>query len=151
MSSASNNANKLLRFVDEIGAPLWAYKRLMPDVCEALTYCCSPELIPLMKLPGIRIPRAKLLFNAGLTKVIDIAQIKDPKDLIAKLPPQTMNLNQAKVLIRDARHLMKEEKDELEMKVSELKVPENSSEQDFFNSSSMSAFSEGFSFTAQLE
>lgn len=140
MSSASTCANKLFRFVEEVG--LWAYRCLMPDVCEALTYCCSPELIPLMKLPNIRLPRARILFNAGFMKIIEIAQIEDPRDLISRLPEKTMNIGQAKALIRDARYLIKEEKDELEMKVTEMKVPDDLNSEDNFNCSNFSIFTE---------
>jgi POLQ-like helicase len=114
----------------------------MPDVCEALTYCCSPELIPLMKLPNIRLPRARILFNAGFMKIIEIAQIEDPRDLISRLPEKTMNIGQAKALIRDARYLIKEEKDELEMKVTEMKVPDDLNSEDNFNCSNFSIFTE---------
>ena len=122
MSTASTTANKLYRFVDEMKDEFWAYSRLMPDVCEALTYCCSPELIPLMKLPGMRVIRAKQLYNAGFTDILSIARLKRPKDLLSKMPEKTINMGQARTLIRDAMHLMKQKKDELQEQVNEIDI-----------------------------
>lgn len=120
LGKASSCANAMLRFVEETGDQLWSFRRLLPDLCEALTHCCVPELMPLMKLPEIRIPRARQLYAAGFKDIVSIAKVKDHEELTKKI--ERLNSYQARSLVRAARHMIRSQRDELEQQVNELGI-----------------------------
>ena len=121
LGQAASSANSLLRFVEEMKDQLWSFQCLLPAVCEALTFCCAPELMPLMQLNELRIPRARQLYAAGFTDIISIAKLTSPSELTQKI--DRLTTHQAASLIRAARHAAISQKDELLQQVSEMRVP----------------------------
>lgn len=122
LQQAATAANSLLRFVDAMQDEFWAIKNLLPQVCNALTYCCSPELMGLLQLPGLKIPRARQLYNAGFVNIRSIAVLKKPQEITSKI--DKINKHQAGKIITAARHFMKGVKDELEIEVEMADVPD---------------------------
>jgi POLQ-like helicase len=121
LNQTASSANSLQRFVQEIGNQFWSLVKLLPDVCNALTHCCVPELLPLMELPGIRTPRARQLFAAGFKDIASIAKLSKPSDLTDKVT--NLNKSQAIAIVNSARHYLKTQKDELSQQMVELEAP----------------------------
>ncbi|KAI1301378.1 Helicase POLQ-like [Halotydeus destructor] len=115
--SIANHATALLRFVEEIPNLFWAFKSLLPELCTSLSYCCVPEIIPLMELPAVKVARAKQLYQAGFRDVKSIAKVRD-NDLVDKV--NNLTRKQAKNIIKAARHLLRGQADELEENAHDL-------------------------------
>ncbi|ESO08460.1 hypothetical protein HELRODRAFT_74949, partial [Helobdella robusta] len=84
---------------------------LLINFTKKLSHCCSLELLPLMEIPGLKIGRARLLYEAGYSNVQQIASITDHKQLVRNvkmIPTKT-----AKQLISSARMLVNERLEEL--------------------------------------
>lgn len=111
-------AGSLLRFVIEL-PEFWGLRNLVPTICERLTYCSTPELIPLMELPHVRMPRAKALFNAGFKTLEHIAQCP-LYELCAKI--EKLSHRHGYEIIQFAKKKFLDRADELEMEVEHLKV-----------------------------
>lgn len=123
LNQVASHASSLFRFVEEKKENLWAFASLLPEMCQRLTYCCNPELIPLMELPGVKISRAKQLVNAGYRDIVSLAKAKD-KDLTSKI--DNINSNQARKIIKAARYKIKGLTEELEEQVESMAFNESS-------------------------
>jgi helicase POLQ-like len=112
----ASNAHSLLRFVTEID-DFWAYKSLFPELCQRLSYCCIPELIPLLELPYVKLGRAKLLYNAGYHSISDIARAK-----VEEMVKNVENIlpGQARLIISGAKKILIDQADELQEKANDL-------------------------------
>ena len=117
LNNVASNTASLLRFVEEFKKEFWALDRLLPEVSKRLTYCCSPDIIPLMELNGVKINRAKQLREAGIKEIKDLCKYK-PHELVKKIP--NLNYHQAKALIKAARHYWDAKRDALQGLVSEI-------------------------------
>lgn len=117
LTQIASNANSLSRFVEELPDKFWSYISLFPQICQQLTYCCAPEIVPLMELNGVKVARAKQLYQAGYRDVQSIAKCNTYK-LSHDLNP--CSHKQAKALIRAARHMLRSKADELEEKAKEM-------------------------------
>ena len=93
------------------------FKEILEKFSKRLSHCCSAELLPLMELPGIKIGRAKLMYKAGIRTVCDVAALT-PEDLVKSL--KTINLRQAKQVVRAAKHAVVEELDNIKGKMYEM-------------------------------
>ena len=116
LHQVASNAHSLLRFVKEIDE-FWAYKTLFPEICQRLSYCCIPELIPLLDLPFVKLGRAKLLYNAGYQTITDIARAK--VDEIVKNVEHVLP-GQARMIISGAKKILIDQADELHEKANHL-------------------------------
>lgn len=113
----ANHASAILRFVLEMRTEFWGFVGLFPELCKGLSYCCVPEIIPLMELPGVKVARAKQLFNSGLKDVKAVAKAKDT-ELMSVIDKLTQW--QARNMIQAAKHLLKSRADELEEEVTQM-------------------------------
>ena len=122
LNQVATCANSLHRFVHEIyhetnDFSFGSFQKLLPDLCNSLTHCCIPELLPLMEIPGIKQHRAKQLYAAGFKDAVAIAQ-SHHEDLMEKI--QHLNRYQALKIIKSAQHAMKVEKDERQQAVDDI-------------------------------
>ena len=131
LNQVASHASSLFRFVEEKKENLWAFVSLLPEMCMRLTYCCNPELVPLMQLPGVKLPRAKQLLHAGYKDIVTIAKSKD-REMVSKI--DKLNLFQARRIIKSARHIVLGLKDELEEQVMSMELNESSNVLDVSNS-----------------
>ncbi len=58
---------------------------------KRLAHCCSPELLPLLELPGVKAGRGRQLLAAGFTSIQAIARA-DTKDLVARVEHLSMKV-----------------------------------------------------------
>ena len=58
---------------------------------KRLAHCCSPELLPLLELPGVKAGRGRQLLAAGFTSIQAIARA-DKKDLVARVEHLSMKV-----------------------------------------------------------
>jgi replicative superfamily II helicase len=111
-------ASSLLRFVNEL-SEFWGLRNLVPTICERLTYCSAPELIVLMELPYVRMPRAKAFYNAGFKTLEKIAQCP-LQELCTKI--EKLSYAHGHEIIQFAKKKFLERADELELEVEHLKT-----------------------------
>lgn len=116
MQSAASQAYSIFKFC-EVFDEFWVFKEILEKFSKRLSHCCSAELLPLMELPGVKIGRAKLMYNAGIRTVCDVAALT-PEELVKKI--KTINLSQAKMVIRAAKHAVSEELDNIKGKMLEM-------------------------------
>lgn len=57
MSSAASRAYCIFRFCETYES-FWVFKEILEKFSKRLSYCCSPELLPLMELPSVKIVRS---------------------------------------------------------------------------------------------
>lgn len=72
-----------------------------------------------MRLPAVKMARAKMLHNAGFTDLKKLANISAEK-LVMKI--QLLSLSHAEAITRAARHIQRTEKDELEAQAELMNV-----------------------------
>lgn len=116
MQSAASQAYSIFKFC-EVFDEYWVFKEILEKFSKRLSHCCSAELLPLMELPGVKIGRAKLMYNAGIRTVCDVAALT-PEKLVKSL--KTINLTQARMVIRAAKHAVSEELDNIKGKMLEI-------------------------------
>jgi len=120
MSSAAGFASSVFHFCQEIDS-FWAYQELLEPYSKRLAYCASPELLPLLDIPGVRGARARQLYAAGFSSLQKIAKtsISDLSNSVEHLP-----LKVAASIIQGATLLLTEKaeilKEEAEMVLLEL-------------------------------
>lgn len=131
LNQVASHASNLFRFVEEKKENFWAFEKLLPDMCMRLTYCCTPELVPLMQLPGVKLPRAKQLLSAGYKDIKSIAKCKD-RELIGQI--DKLNLNQARRIIKAARYLVMGIQEELKEELESMALNESNDVLDVSNS-----------------
>ena len=56
MAGAAGFASCVLHFCQEL-EEFWAYQELLEPFARRLSSCCSPELLPLLELPGVQVRR----------------------------------------------------------------------------------------------
>ena len=120
MSSAASFSASVFHFCQEV-EEFWAYQELLEPFSRRLAHCCSPELLPLLDLPGVKIGRAKQLHSAGLVTVADISKSK-AKDLVDKV--EHLSYKAATSIIQAAKLIVTEKaealRDEAEMAMLDL-------------------------------
>ena len=99
MSSAASFSSSVLHFCLEI-EEFWAYQELLEPFTKRLAHCCSPELLPLLDLPGVKAGRAKLLLQAGYSSLGCIAKA-EPGDLVRGIP--NLSHKAAKLIVQSAK------------------------------------------------
>jgi len=104
MSSAASFCSCVFHFCQEV-EEFWAYQELLEPFSRRLAHCCSPELLPLLDLPGVKSGRARQLHSAGFTGVGDIARAQ-PRDLVSKV--EHMSYKAAQSIIQGAKLIMLE-------------------------------------------
>jgi len=102
MSSAASFANSVLNFCLEI-EEFWAYQELFEPFAKRLAHCCSPELLPLLDLPGVKAGRAKQLLQAGFSTLSSIAKARGD-DLVAKVPH--LSYKAARLIVQSAKLIL---------------------------------------------
>ncbi|XP_062573384.1 helicase POLQ-like [Saccostrea cucullata] len=95
----------------------WAYQELLGTFVKRLTYCVSAELLPLMEIPGVKLGRAKQLYNAGFQSVASVAAA-DPEILVKSI--QQIPRKAAKQIVASAKVLLNEKAEVLLQEVEEL-------------------------------
>lgn len=116
MQSAASNSATILRFCEEL-EEFWAFKELLTTFTKRLAYCCTSELVPLMELQGVRIGRAKLLYQAGYKTVQDIANATSA-DLVKNVA--NISYKVAKGIIQSAKLSLVDQIDMFKEKVHEM-------------------------------
>ena len=112
MSSAASFSASVFHFCQEV-EEFWAYQELLEPFSRRLAHCCSPDLLPLLDLPGVKIGRAKQLHSAGLLTVGDISRSK-AKDLVDKVDhlsykAATSIIQAAKLIVREKVEALRDE------------------------------------------
>ncbi|XP_039283493.1 helicase POLQ-like [Nilaparvata lugens] len=79
LNSAVAFASSVLRFCEEL-EEMWCFRRVLVEITNRLSHCCTPELIALMELPSVKIGRARQLYNSGFKTISTIANT-EPKTL----------------------------------------------------------------------
>ena len=128
----TSQASSLLRFVSEL-PEFSGLRLLLPTICERLTYCSSPELIPLMELPYVRMPRAKALLNAGFKSLEDVAKcpLVELCQKVDRLP-----FKQANEMIQFAKKKFRDRADELQTEIEHLQqIGQPAGQENLFNES----------------
>jgi len=120
MSGAASFASSVLHFCQEL-EEFWAYQELLEPFARRLSSCASPELLPLLELPGVRAPRAKQLHSAGFTSMEKIGKAR-PVELSAAV--EHLSLKAAMTIIQGAKLILTEKveqhRDEAESIVLEM-------------------------------
>merc|ERR1712112_548605 len=83
MSSAASFSSSVLHFCQEI-EEFWAYQELLEPFSRRLAHCCTPELLPLLDLPGVKVGRARQLYSAGYSSVAAVAKA-EAADLVSSV------------------------------------------------------------------
>ena len=99
MSSAASFSSSVLHFWMEI-EEFWAYKELLEPFTKRQAHSCSPELLPLLDLPGVKAGRAKLLLQTGYSTIGSIAK-SEPGDLVKSIP--NLSHKAAKLIVQSAK------------------------------------------------
>lgn len=99
MGAAAICASSILKLCEEL-EEFWAFKGLLQNLTQRLSYCCSMELMPLMQLPSVKLARAKQLYNAGFKKLEDVARATS-RELVNKI--EHLSDRNAKQLISAAK------------------------------------------------
>ena len=112
MSSAASFSASVFHFCQEV-EEFWAYQELLEPFSKRLAHCCSPELLPLLDLPGVKIGRAKQLHSAGLVSVGDISRSK-ARELVEKVEhlsykAATSIIQAAKLIVREKVEALRDE------------------------------------------
>jgi len=102
MTSAASFANSVLYFCLEI-EEFWAYQELLEPFVKRLAHCCSPELLPLLELPGVKAGRGRQLLAAGFTNIQAIARA-DTKDLVARV--EHLSMKAATAIVQSAQLIL---------------------------------------------
>ncbi len=100
IQSSASFTSGVLHFCENLDE-FWPYKNLLQDLMKRLQYNCSQnELLEIMELDNVRLPRAQQLFNAGYTGIELIAKA-DGKEMSEKI--KNMPLPAAQKLIKSAK------------------------------------------------
>ena len=84
IQSSASFTSGVLHFCENLDE-FWAYKNLLQEFTKRLQYNCSAvELLPLMELSGVKLARARQLFNAGF-QTLDAVAAADPDDMANKV------------------------------------------------------------------
>ena len=67
MTSAASFSASVYHFCQEV-EEFWAYQDLLDQFSRRLAHCTSPDLLPLLDLPGVKLARARQLHKAGYTR-----------------------------------------------------------------------------------
>ncbi|RWS16329.1 DNA topoisomerase 3-beta-1-like protein [Dinothrombium tinctorium] len=116
LSQLATNASSLHRFVAEI-KKFEKLESILENFSKTLFYCCTPELIPLLELPAVKIARAKQLYSAGFKTITDIAKAST-NDLVRSV--DKMSKKQAQEIIQKAKNFLLASADELVEEANEL-------------------------------
>ncbi len=100
IQSSASFTSGVLHFCENLDE-FWPYKNLLQDLMKRLQYNCSEnELLEIMELDSVRLPRAQQLFNAGFTGIELIAKA-DAKEMSEKI--KNMPLPAAQKLVKSAK------------------------------------------------
>ncbi|XP_060082529.1 helicase POLQ-like [Ylistrum balloti] len=126
LSSAASFASCVYHFCQELDE-LWPYQDLFGNFVQRLAYCVSSELIPLMEIPGVKLGRAKQMFNVGYRTLSQVANA-EPDNLVKKIKP--IPRKTAQQIVTAAKMLLNEKAEALWQEVEDLvMVPETVSTQ----------------------
>jgi len=116
MTSAASFSASVYHFCQEV-EEFWAYQDLLDQFSRRLAHCASPELLPLLDLPGVKLARARQLYKAGYTSVALLAKSTD-QSLISALAPQLSSkaaagiLQAARLAVRERVETLRDEAEE---------------------------------------
>ena len=89
----------------------------MEPFARRLAHCCSPELLPLLDLPGVKAGRARQLHQAGYTSLAAIARAT-PRDLVTTV--EHLSLKAAQLMVQSAKLLLIEKSESLHDEAEEV-------------------------------
>lgn len=110
----SNFPNRFCQELEEF----WAYQDLLEKFSKRLTFCCEPDLLPLLQLPSVRVARARQLRTAGYERLEKLATAT-PSEIVKAVP--VMSIKAAKGIIDSAKVLVFEKIDSLESSLFDLR------------------------------
>ena len=100
IQSAASFTSGVLHFCENLDE-FWPYKNLLQELMKRLQYnCSSSELLPLLEIDNVRLPRAQQLYNAGF-KTIEIVASSKAHEMSAKI--KNMPEIVAKKIIKSAK------------------------------------------------
>jgi len=102
MSSATSFASCVFHFCQEF-EEFWAYQELLEPFAARLSSCCSPELLPLLDLPGVKAVRAKQLCVPGYKDLATIAKT-EPSHLVKTV--QHLSVKAATLIVQSAKLIL---------------------------------------------
>jgi len=114
MSSAASFASCVFHFCQEL-EEFWAYQELLEPFAARLSSCCSPELLPLLDIAGVKAGRAKQLYEAGYKDVPSISSA-DPGTLVKNIEHLShkaalLMVQSAKLFLLERAETLREEAD----------------------------------------
>ncbi len=116
LSGAASFATCVSRFCEEL-KEFWSYQALLPSFVKRLSYCVTPELIPIMEISGVKIGRAQQLYLAGYKTLQQIANAESSELVrsIEFLPRRTATqiIASAKMLLQEKAESLIEEANDL--------------------------------------
>ncbi|XP_076824561.1 helicase POLQ-like isoform X2 [Clavelina lepadiformis] len=118
MNSSAAFASCLLHFTKEF-EEFWPYHALLEKLIQVLQYCTASELVPLMEVPGVKLARAKQLYNAGYKTLSELA-VADVTALVRNI--EHLSRKQANQLVASAKILLTEKIETLQEEADELKT-----------------------------
>ncbi|ELU18559.1 hypothetical protein CAPTEDRAFT_161173 [Capitella teleta] len=122
LTSAASFASCVLHFCQEL-EELWSYQELLAVFVKRLSYCVTAELIPLVEIPGVKIARAKQLFQGGFKTLQQIAStephalVNCVEHLSHKAAKQI--IISAQVLLTERAEALREEAEGMEISLAE--------------------------------
>lgn len=87
-----------------------ALQELLEPFARRLSSCASPELLPLLELPGVRAARARQLHSAGFTTVTEVAKAR-PAELATAV--EHLGLKAAAMIVQGAKLVLTERVEQL--------------------------------------
>lgn len=116
MNASASFASCVERFCAELDE-FWAFRDLVHSFSKRLSHCCAAELEPLIELPGVKVGRARQLFNAGY-KTLQATALADAKEMCEKIENMPMRI--ATQIIAASKLLLVEKVENLRDEAAEV-------------------------------
>lgn len=94
---------RLSTFCNHIDAKMGFFSALFDKLIIQLSYSSTPDLIDLLLIPGVKIGRARQLYAAGFTTIVDVAKSSE-EEIFQRL--EKINPKQARTLVSAAKNLL---------------------------------------------
>ena len=92
-------------------------QELLEPFARRLAHCCSPELLSLLELPGVKAGRARQLHQAGFTSLAAVARA-DPRQLVSSV--EHLSAKAAQLMVQAAKLLLIEKAESLHEEADEV-------------------------------
>lgn len=116
VSNAVSNASSLFRFVKNL-KEFWCIKLLLEEMVKKLSMINCMDVLPLLEISGVKLARAKQLYQAGYRTVSDVASA-NLEALIKTIPHLSRRqaaclISSAELIIREQVETLRDEADQI--------------------------------------